>query len=144
MPEMEGTVQGDTAAIRITPRQAALAGVTFAVARREPLGRTVRAVAMAVPNERGLGVVNARVSGWVEKLYANETGQLVRAGQPLLELYAPELVSAQEELLLARQLAGTTAGNATLAAARRRLELWQISDDQIAEIERTGQIRRTL
>lgn len=135
--------RGDTV-IRVTARQAALAGVTFSIAREAPLERTVRAVAMAVPNERGLGIVNARVGGWVEKLYVNETGRLVRAGQPLLDLYAPELVTAQEELLLAKRLPGTAARDSLLAAARRRLKLWEISDDQIAELERTGEVRRTL
>lgn len=139
---MEGTRAG--APIRVSARQAALAGVTFAVAREAPLERTVRSVAMAVPNERGLGIVNARVGGWVEKLYVNETGRWVRAGQPLLDLYAPELVTAQEELLLAKRLSGTAGGESLLAAARRRLRLWEISDDQIAELERTGEVRRTL
>ncbi|HEX9705699.1 MAG TPA: hypothetical protein VGA20_10660, partial [Gemmatimonadales bacterium] len=77
MEGMPGMAMGGDGPIRVTARQAALAGVTFAVAREAPIERTVRAVAMAVPNERGLAIVNARVSGWVEKLYANETGRLV-------------------------------------------------------------------
>lgn len=147
MPGMAGMAdmpRGDTAPIHISTEQAALAGVTFAVARREPLVRTVHAVAMVVPNERGLGIVNARVSGWVEKLYVNETGRYVRAGEPLLDLYAPELVSAQEELILAAQVPATAGGDSLAAAARRRLKLWEISDDQIADLERTGEVRRTL
>jgi multidrug efflux pump subunit AcrA (membrane-fusion protein) len=141
--DMSGmTMTSDT--IRVTRLQARLAGVTFAVAREAALERTIRAVAMAVPNERTLGIVNARVGGWVEKLYANETGRHVQKGEPLLELYAPELVTAQEELLLAGRLAGTGAGDSLVAAARRRLELWDISADQIAELERTGAVRRTL
>ncbi len=130
--------------IRLTSRQAALAGVAFAVAQESPLDRTVRSVAMAVPDEKTLGIVNARVGGWVEKLYANETGRRVARGEPLLELYAPELVTAQEELLLASRLPVTASRDSLVAAARRRLELWNISLDQIAEIERTGIVRRTL
>jgi multidrug efflux pump subunit AcrA (membrane-fusion protein) len=144
MEGMPGMAMGGDGPIRITARQAALAGVTFAVARQAPVERTVRAVATAVPNERGLAIVNARVSGWVEELYANETGRLVRAGEPLLELYAPELVTAQEELLLARRLAATAGGDSLVAAARRRLALWNIADQEIAEIERMGQVRRRL
>lgn len=141
--EMPGmTSEGDL--IRLTPRQAALAGVTFAVAREASLARTVRAVALTVPNERTLGIVNVRVGGWVETLYANETGRQVGTGERLLELYAPELVTAQEELLIAKRLPTTTSGDALVAAARRRLELWDISGDQIAELERTGAVRRTL
>jgi len=99
---------------------------------------------MVVPNERGLGIVNARVSGWVEKLYVSETGRHVEAGEPLFELYSPDLVTAQGELLLAKRLAGTADGESLLTATRRRLKLWDISDDQITELERSGEIRRTL
>lgn len=147
MQEMDGSdgmAMEASASIRVTARQVALAGATFAVAREGPLERTVRAVAMAVPNERALGVMNARVMGWVEKLHVNETGGLVREGEPLLELYSPDLVTAQEELLLARSLAVDAGAESLVAAARRRLKLWEISDDQIAEIERTGEVRRTL
>jgi Cu(I)/Ag(I) efflux system membrane fusion protein len=144
MQDMPGMNMGGDSVIRISTRQAALAGVTFAVARRAPVERTVRAVAMAVPNERGLAIVNARVSGWVEALHAEETGRFVRAGEPLLELYAPELVTAQEELLLARRLAGVTGGDSIVAAARRRLALWNIAEEEIADIESTGVVRRRL
>lgn len=139
-----GTMAMAAEPIRISPRQAALAGVTFAVAREAPLERTVRAVAMVVPNERGLGMVNARVMGWVERLYVNETGSRVRAGEPLLDLYSPDLVRAQEELLIAHRLRGKTGADSLIAAARRRLALWDISEDQITELERTGVVRRTM
>lgn len=147
MKGMGGTAEmpmGGSGAIRVSARQAGLAGVTFAVAREAPVERTVRAVAMAVPNERGLTIVNARVSGWVEELYAEETGRFVRRGEPLLELYAPELVAAQEELLLARRLAGVTGGDSIVAAARRRLALWDIAEEEIAAIEQRGEVRRRL
>ncbi|MFV1988684.1 MAG: efflux RND transporter periplasmic adaptor subunit [Gemmatimonadota bacterium] len=140
--QMDGGSAG--ASIRITSRQASLAGVTFAVAREAPLTRTVRAVATVVPDERRLGVVNARVDGWVERLYVEETGRWIAAGEALLELYAPDLVTAQEELLLAMRLRGTAAGDSLVAAARRRLAYWEISDEQIARLEETGVVRRTL
>ncbi len=75
MDGSEGMAMEAGASIRVTARQVALAGATFAVAREGPLERTVRAVAMAVPNERALGVISARVMGWVEKLHVNETGR---------------------------------------------------------------------
>lgn len=140
---MEGMAMGP-GPIRITAGQAALAGVTFAVAGVAPLTRTIRAVAIVTPDERSLGIVNARVSGWVEKLHVEETGSFVRESQPLLEIYAPELVSAQEELLLARHLAGIGGGDTLLAAARRRLMLWGISEDEISAIEQSGEARRRL
>lgn len=141
---MAGMPMSSDGAIRITTRQAALAGVTFAVAREAPVERTVRAVAMVVLNERTLGIVNTRVSGWVEKLYVNETGMHVEKGEPLFELYAPDLVTAQEELLLAKRLATTPGGDSLVAAARRRLSLWNITEETIAEVERTGEVRRRL
>ena len=140
---MDGMVSGG-GPIRITQRQASLAGVTFAVASEAPLDQTVRAVAMVVPNERGLGIVNTRVSGWIEKLYVNETGMHVDAGAPLFELYAPDLVTAQEELLLAKRLVNTAGGESLVMAARRRLALWDIPEQTIAEIEETGAVRRRL
>ncbi|MEX0691372.1 MAG: efflux RND transporter periplasmic adaptor subunit [Gemmatimonadales bacterium] len=133
--DMVGMNMSGTGPIRVTARQAALAGVTYAVAREAPLGRTVRAVAMAVPNERGLGVVNARVSGWVERLDVNETGQFVRVGQTLFALYAPELVAAQEDLLLAHRLGDVRGAEDLRAAARRRLALWGVADEDVAAIE---------
>lgn len=144
MTEAARTARDSVTPIHVTSTQAALAGVTFTIAREAPLERTVRAVAMVAPNERGLGIVNARVTGWVEKLYVNETGRYVRAGEPLLELYAPELVTAEEELLLALRMPRTAGGDSLVAAARRRLKLWEISDDQIADLERSGTVRRTL
>ncbi len=141
---MAGMQMNTGGPIRITTRQASLAGVTFAVAREAPVERTVRAVAMVVLNERTLGIINVRVSGWVEKLYVNETGMHVEAGAPLFELYAPDLVTAQEELLLAKRLVSTAGGYSLVMAARRRLALWDISEQTIAEIEETGAVRRRL
>ena len=143
MEEMAG-MRMSGGPIRVTLRQAALAGVTLAVATEAPLNQTVRAVAMVVPNERGLGIVNARVSGWIERLYVNETGMHVEAGAPLFELYAPDLVTAQEELLLAKRLVTTAGGDSLVMAARRRLSLWDVSAETIAEIERSGTAQRRL
>ncbi len=141
--EMSGMSRG-SGTIRISSRQAALAGVTFAIVREAPLVRTIRAVSVVVPNERGLGVVNARVDGWIERLHVAETGTLVEAGDALFELYAPDLVTAQEEFLLAKRLAATAGGDLLLAAARRRLQLWDISDEEIEALERTDHVQRTL
>lgn len=143
MAGMPGMNMGSRA-ITLSATQASLAGVTFAVAQEAELDRAVRAVATALPNERSLTIVNPRVDGWVEVLHADETGQYVQAGQPLLELYAPELVAAQEELLLARRLAATAGGDSLVASARRRLALWGIADQEVAELERSGTVRRGL
>ncbi len=144
MEGMAGMEMRSDSRIRISGRQAAFAGVSFAIARNAPLERTVRAVAMVVPDEGSLGIVNARVSGWVEKLYVNETGRHVRAGEALLDLYAPDLVTAQQELLLAKRLPVMAGGDSLIASARRRLQLWGIAEEDIDVIERSGVVRRTV
>ena len=125
-----------------------------AVAAEQDLVLELRLVGRVVPAEPAVRAVAARVDGYVEHLDADFTGRQVRAGDPLLELYSPMLVSAQQELLLAARLRaslGPDAGeearrnaDSLSAAARRRLALWDIGDDQIREIERSGQVRRTL
>jgi multidrug efflux pump subunit AcrA (membrane-fusion protein) len=115
-------------------------GITFARAAIQPLGRETRVVGTLTYAEPRRQYVNARVMGWVEQLYADYMGKPVRKGDPLLELYSPDLVSAQEEYLSARRL-----GDKSLAAAaQRRLTLWNIPQDQIDSLERTGEARRTI
>lgn len=115
-------------------------GITFARATPRPLTRDVRLAGTLAYAEPRQVWVNSRVDGWVERLDADYVGKPVKAGASLLALYAPELVSAQEEYLAARRL-----GDSSLAAAaRRRLALWKVPDEQIAEVERTGEARRTL
>jgi len=128
------------AAVPIDRSTAGRLGITFARAAVRPLGRETRVVGTLAYAEPRRQYVNARVMGWVEGLYADYMGKPVREGEPLLALYSPELVSAQEEYLSARRL-----GDKSLtAAARRRLGLWNISEDQIDSLERTGRVRRTL
>ncbi|NIQ54273.1 MAG: efflux RND transporter periplasmic adaptor subunit, partial [Gammaproteobacteria bacterium] len=101
-----------------------------------------------------LASVTPKFGGYVERLYVDFTGKPVRAGEPLVEIYSPELVAAQEELLLAarleRGLAGTSVpgvpeGSSDLvAAARQRLRLWDISEAQVDRVLETGRARRTL
>lgn len=140
----------DMAAMAPAARQASTR-FPVAVAESRDLVREVRLAGRVVPAETGLHVVTARVDGYVERLLVDYTGRAVRAGEPLLELYSPELVAAQEELLLALRLrAGLAAGEAAqnadslVAAARRRLDLWDIDADQVAMVERHGQVHRTL
>jgi Cu(I)/Ag(I) efflux system membrane fusion protein len=105
-----------------------------------PVGRGTRVIGTLTYAEPNRQYVSARVMGWIEELYADYMGKPVRQGDPLLALYSPELVSAQEEYLAARRL-----GDESLAdAARRRLVLWDIPEDQIATLEHTGKAQRTL
>ena len=129
-------------------------GVTFATVTKGSLPRTVRTVGFVVYDETRLTSVNPKIEGWVERLFVDFTGAPVRAGQALLEVYSPALVTAQEELLLARDLlqkAQDAGGERSrenaedlLEAARRRLAYWDISQEVIRAIEERGTVSRTL
>ena len=139
--------------VRLAPADARRIGVTFAEVTRMPFGRPVRAVAEVTSDETRLTTVTLKVDGWIERLHVNVTGQEVRRGEPLVDLYSPMLVTAQEELLLARRLGGEVSagtgdaqrGASGLAeAARRRLRYWDVPAEAIAQVERTGQASRTV
>jgi Cu(I)/Ag(I) efflux system membrane fusion protein len=139
--------------VHLTAAQAQSIGVTYTVVRRGPLARSVRTVGQVVPAEPGLADITPKVDGFVDRLFVDATGVPVRRGQPLLAIYSPMLVSAQEELLSALHLAQTIDSTAPeawrnaqdlLAAARRRLAYWDISAQQIERLERTGEVTKTL
>jgi RND family efflux transporter MFP subunit len=132
---------------RVTSDKQQLIGVRYGEVAREPLERTIRAVASLTYDETRIARVHAKVEGWIDKVYVDFTGQLVAKSQPLLSIYSPDLVATQDEYLLALRARDNLGGSrykevangasSLLEAARRRLELWDISDQQIAEIEKT-------
>ena len=139
--------------IALTDADARRIGVTFATVMLGSLEKEVRIVGQITSDETRVRTISAKVDGWVDRLLVNTMGQPVVEGQPLLTIYSPMLVTAQEELLLARRLQGemkaadaSTAqrANDLVASARRRLSYWDISEDEIAEIERSGAVRKTL
>src|SRR5439155_750297 len=130
----------DTSGVPVNRTEAQRLGITFARASERPVQSSVRAVGVLNYAEPNRAYVNARVGGWVEHLYADYVGKRVERGEPLLALYSPDLVSAQEEYLLARRLKDDTLA----AGARRRLELWDIGADQIDSLEARGTATRTL
>ena len=139
--------------VHLSAEQARAIGVTFTVVQRGPLSRAVRTLGQVVPAEPNLADVTAKIDGYVERLFVAASGAAVRRGQPLLTLYSPMLVAAQEELLTARRLAAavdSTDGEAVrnaqalVDAARRRLAFWDISREQIERLERTGEVTKTL
>jgi Cu(I)/Ag(I) efflux system membrane fusion protein len=143
----------ERAPVHLTAEQAHSIGVRFAVVERGVLARTVRTVGQVVPAEPGLAEITPKTDGFVEQLFVAATGVAVRRGQPLLTLYSPMLVAAQEELLAAKRLAASVDsgdaetwrnGQALLEAARRRLAYWDISAEQVERLERTGQVTKTL
>jgi membrane fusion protein, copper/silver efflux system len=128
-------------------------GVTFAPVTSGPLESEVRATGQVLVDEARVHTISLKVDGWVEQLFVNTTGAAVSRGAPLLSLYSPMLLSAQEELLLASKLTREVAAGSNetrdgarelASAARRRLQLWDITAEQIARIERAGSPQRAL
>lgn len=142
MPGMPGmpAAPADTSGVPLNRTEAERLGITFARATERPVRSSIRAVGVLKYAEPNLVYVNARVGGWVERLYADYVGKRVHRGEPLLALYSPDLVSAQEEYLLARRLKDDTLA----ASARRRLALWDIPVDQVDSLEARGSVTRTL
>jgi RND family efflux transporter MFP subunit len=111
------------------------------------LRRLIRTVANVDYDETALADVTTKYKGWIEKLYVDSTGALVNPGDPLFEIYSPELYSAQTEYLAA--LSGESGSSsaedrALLDSARTKLKFYDISDTQIAELEKTRQATKTL
>lgn len=151
---MPGMAMARDSAVRLTTDQIRQFGITFGRVRDMVLETTVRTTGSVTFDESRLTQVTPRFSGYVERLYVDFTGQPVRKGQALFAIYSPELVAAQEELLLARRLQDQVGQISVpgipadavdlLASARRRLQLWDISDEQINRVLRTGEVQRTL
>lgn len=149
-----GGAQAQAGPVELTAEAARRIGVTYATAELRPLRQAVRTVGSVTYDETRLASVNPKIEGWIERLHVDFTGAPVRRGEPLMEVYSPMLLSAQEELLLARRLADEARAGGSqralesaeelLDAARRRLRYWDITAEEIARIEQSGTPRRTL
>jgi membrane fusion protein, copper/silver efflux system len=155
----------DRPQVEISPEQQKLIGVKTDKVAIRPLQKIIRTVGRLEADERKLATVNAKIEGWIEKLYVEVTGSYIKKGQPLAEIYSPELVATQQEFLNTLKWAKQSSGSpqekdknpstdlslllaqdaaATLEASRQRLLLWDISADQIKKIEESGKVIRTL
>ena len=126
----------------IDPAIAQQVGVQVEPVHRQPVFRHLRTIGQVEVGEDELAVVNLRYSGWVEKLYVDKTGDPVTKGQVLFDIYSPELVNAQEEYLLALRTQG--ADSPLARSSRRKLELWNLGERDIASIVTAGEARRAL
>jgi Cu(I)/Ag(I) efflux system membrane fusion protein len=140
--------------VNISPERQQLIGVKIGTVERRRLEKLIRTTGRVDYDEKRLVTISTKIGGWVEDLYVDFTGAYVKKGQPLLTLYSPELVSTQEEYLVAlRAKEGfmkspfpevASSGNTLAESARRRLKLWDISDDQIKTLEQSGQPQKAL
>lgn len=148
------TAAAEARPVRLSDEMKDRIGVTYATAREESLELRVRAVGTVTYDERRLVSLNPKIEGWVESLYVDYTGAEVRRGQPMLSVYSPAMVAAQEELLLARRLVDRTSAapdsraasnaDALLEAARRRLAYWDVPADEIRRVEESGEPQKGL
>jgi len=132
-------------AIAVDPVTTQNMGIRTALVTRGPLRRTIRTVGAIDYNETAMEEVTTKFKGWIERLYVDATGQQVHRGDPLFEIYSPELYSAQREYLLAIEPGTNSPDGASLkGSALNKLRFLDISAGQIAELERTGQPTKTL
>ncbi len=146
VPVYEDEVVGGVE-VKIDPVTQQNMGVRTATAETGPLVRTIRTYGHVTYDETRTAQVSPKVSGWIEELYVDFTGQMVRTGDPLFDIYSPELVSAQEEYLVAYRNLSRMEGRDSrdlLASARRRLSYWDVPEDEIRALETSGQVRKTL
>ncbi|MGD1018100.1 MAG: efflux RND transporter periplasmic adaptor subunit [Verrucomicrobiia bacterium] len=128
------------AAVSITADARQRMGLTTGVVERRALAREVRTSARIAADETRVYRVTVKVDGWVDKLFTATTGQFVKQGDPLLMVYSPDLLTLQNEYLMAWR-----SGSSNLvASARRRLTLWDITDEQIDRLEKTGVAEKML
>ncbi|HET7100233.1 MAG TPA: efflux RND transporter periplasmic adaptor subunit, partial [Terriglobia bacterium] len=137
-------------ALQLSPQRLQSIGVTSGEVEVRELSNQIRAVGNVAVDERLEAYVQTRFSGWIQKVYANSTYQYVKKGQPLFTIYSPELVTTENEYLLAMKnqdllqsstVPGVASGaGSLLTAARERLKQWNIPAREIQQLESTGQV----
>jgi Cu(I)/Ag(I) efflux system membrane fusion protein len=155
VPVYEGDKTGGAASraaagvVQMTPEKQQLIGVEHSTAEYRDTAQTIHASARVTLDETRIAKVQAKLEGWISHVVVDFTGKYVSKGQPLLSIYSPEALATQQEYLLALRAQQVMHDNAMhemgastenlLTAARRRLELWDISDAQIETIRKTGE-----
>ena len=147
------SVAADGAVVTINPAVQQNMNVVTERVRRRDISHRIRTVGYLDYDQEKMVSVTTKYSGFIEKTYVNYIGQPVKKGEPLFEIYAPELVQTEQELLSAlRYATGLAAApedtrrraEALLEAARQRLAYWDISDEQVRRLEESGEVFRTL
>lgn len=136
-------------AFQIAPEKQQLIGVQFGKVEFKPVSKSLRTVGRFVYDETKVTRIHTKIEGWIERVYVDFIGKLVKKGQPLISIYSPELLQTQQEFLLARtgrdELSNSPFRDAVIGAAslyeasRKRLKLWDISEAQIRALEMTGE-----
>ena len=153
-PEFPVPSAGAPGMVTIPVERLQTIGVKYQQVARRPVEKIIRTVGRVTVDERRLAKVTIKFHGWIEELFVSALGDLVKKGQQLFTIYSPDLVASQEEYLLAvrgqKQLGGSEfpevaqGSKDLLEAAKRRFHLWDIAEDHIRELERTGKVMKTL
>jgi len=140
--------------VSISPERLQTIGVKYEQVTRRPLEKVIRTVGRVAVDERKLAKVTTKFHGWIEQMFVSATGDHVKKGQALFTIYSPDLVASQEEYLLAvrsqKQLGSSEfpevaqGSKDLLEATKRRFQLWDITDDHIRELEKTGKVLKAL
>ncbi len=134
MSVREGKAQG----LEVAPERQQLIGVVFAKMERRPLSLSLRASGRVEVDETQMHDVVLKYDAYVEKLFVDQTGQQVKAGQPLLVVYSPDLLSSERDYLVAAKSSALAGSEQLVRAAEERLKLWGLSNAQIAELRKRG------
>jgi len=152
--EEEGEDKEPASTIRIDPTTIQNMGVRVRTVKRKPLIKYIRTFGNITYDERRIYAVNTKFNGWIEKLHVDFIGETVTKGQPLFDIYSPELITAQEEYLLALEHNSSLkespyedirkGAQRLVEASRTRLRYWDLSNQQIAALENTGEVQKIL
>lgn len=142
------------ATVTISEQKRRLIGVATATVTEAPVAHTIRTVGQIAYDDTRMYHVHTKIQGWIEHVFAGSTGDVVRQGQPLLELYSPDLLASQQEYLVAldnkARVAGSTiegvreSADRLVEASRKRLALQDLTDGQIDDLVRTRQAQKTV
>ena len=140
--------------VEISPEKQQLIGVAYGTAEYETMSDSIRAAARVTLDETRIAKVQPKLEGWIDQVFVDFVGKQVRQGDPMLTVYSPDALATEQEYLLALKAQHTMHDNPVhemmastdnlVAAARKRLELWDINDRQIEEIGRTGETVKNL
>lgn len=155
------TLENQAKTVTIAPEKAAMLGVKTIPAQFKPITKTIRTTGFITYNETKVFVINAKYEGWIEKLSANFTGKYVKKGDVLAEVYSPELVALEQELInlyhwqknqarvssanqttVSKMMASDT--SALISAAQRKLQLFDLTKKQIDALTKANYVRKTV
>lgn len=134
----------ETGGIKVSPETKQNMGLVTTPVVYRSIGKSVSTFGKVVIPDPNNYQVTVKTEGWVERLFVSETGEQVFRGQPLFEIYSPDIVAAQKELLVALSEPDNLSMQRLANSAKRRLKNWDISDDQLSDLEQSGEISRTI